>query len=47
VMKMYQRPFICSECSMAFFHNNYLKNHLKCMNCEFYVCANCQILQKA
>ena len=46
-MKVYTRPFICNECSVAYFHNNYLKSHIKCANCEYYVCSNCQIEKKS
>ena len=35
--------YICS----TFFHNNYLKHHTKCSNCQYYICANCYIDSKS
>jgi hypothetical protein len=39
----YYKPFICSSCDRHCFHNNYIKHHLKCKYCAFWVCARCQL----
>jgi hypothetical protein len=39
----YNRPFICSQCSQHYFHNKFVKKHIKCAACDYWLCARCQI----
>jgi len=44
-MRPYEYPFVCSECSRAYYHSNYLKSHLhyKGDGTNYWRCAKCQI----
>ena len=42
-MSSFSRPFICYSCSVAYYHNNYLKSHLYCPACKSVVCVKCQL----
>lgn len=41
----HERPFICSNCNLAYSHTNYFWNHLKCTqdNCNYVICALCRL----
>jgi hypothetical protein len=42
-MVKYERPFVCSQCSRTYFHNNYLRSHTCCNLCGFMLCAKCKL----
>lgn len=41
--EVFNRPFICCECGNHLYHNNYIRHHLKCRRCNYWLCAKCQI----
>lgn len=46
-MKNYDKPFVCNSCNQTYFHNNYLRHHIKCTLCAYIICAKCRINQES
>ena len=44
-MKPHNRPFICSQCKLAYADSNYFWTHNKCdmKGCSYIICATCII----
>lgn len=41
--EIFNKPFICSSCNSHYYQCYYIKPHLKCKACEYWICAKCQI----
>lgn len=42
-MVPYRNPFVCSECSQHFYHNNYIVSHQSDVKEKYWKCAPCLI----